>query len=447
MLDWFKDRYRAFQSSYDPDEDLAGSTPTLALMLVAVMVGTILFVGYGPVVARSAQLNRPWVPIALTVVAAATTYAAGRHRCRGPIGTAATLLDNMWWYFAIVYLAVNTAQPYAIGFSVAYALAVLLVTTRVYGLTLLFGLVLMLPVAILVPWFKPSASVALILWVTVILSLMTSSMTSKRHELLRRHQKLTAALTLSEEVADESMQAALATMLLSLGHFLHELRNHQTAIATNLSYLETSVQLSDDARDALADIVQSQAAEQNLVARTLNELRQRAKPELSTFALNALLAKVTTDIGANGRLRVSGGESEYLIVGNPAHLELILLNLVRNAIQAGAKSVYLDVRIQQTGEAVNLVVHDDGPGIAPSRRPTLFEPFAESSKIQGTGLGLYLCRRYVGLFGGTVSVGDGPFGGAAFTIQLPGQAVNRDSAIFDHRKSTNSVGTMDVANM
>jgi hypothetical protein len=50
------------------------------------------------------------------------------------------------------------------------------------------------------------------------------------------------------------------------------------------------------------------------------------------------------------------------------------------------------------------------------------------------------------LFGGTVSVGDGPFGGAAFTIQLPGNAVNRDSAIIDHRKSRSRIGTPDVAN-
>jgi hypothetical protein len=134
MLDWLKARYRAFQCSYDPDEDLTGSTPTITLVAASALVGTILAIGYVPVIARSAQLNQPWVAIAFTVVAASTTCIAGRHRCRGPIGTLATLLDNMWWYFAIVYLAVSTAQAYAIGFSIAYALAVLLVTTRIYGL-------------------------------------------------------------------------------------------------------------------------------------------------------------------------------------------------------------------------------------------------------------------------------------------------------------------------
>jgi two-component system, NtrC family, sensor histidine kinase HydH len=434
MLAWFKARYRAFQSSYDPDEAAAASSPLIIAILAAALIGPILVIGYVPTIAASAQLRRPWVAVVIVMIGALTSYISVKHHCRGPIGTAATLLDNMWWFFAIVYLAVNTTEGYAIGFSIAYALVVSLVTTRIYGLTVLLAVVLMLPVVVLVPWFKPPATTELILWATAILSLTLSYMNGKRQALLRRHRKLERALSLADEVADESMQAALATMLLSLGHFLHELRNYQTAIATNLSYLQTVGQFGDDAREALKDIQVAQAAEQKLVAHTLEELRQRANPEISTFELKEVLAKVAADVGSIGHVTVSGGDAAYLLVGNPEHLRLVVHNLARNATQAGAKNVHLDVKVDSSGEFVSLVVHDDGPGIAPSRRATLFEPFLNSSKLNGTGLGLYLCRRYVGLFGGTVTVGDGPLGGAAFTIQLPGRAAYRNSVLVELSK-------------
>jgi signal transduction histidine kinase len=431
MLAWIKARARSFQDSYDPNEAAAASSLLMVVILAAALIGTVVVIGYVPFIAASAQLRRPWVAVAFTVVGAATSYVSGRHRCRGPIGAPATLLDNLWWYCAIVYLAVNTTEGYALGFSIAYALAVSLITTRIYGLTLAFAVVLLLPVVVLVPWFKPPSTVALVLWVTSILSLMIAHMTGKRQELLLRHRKLERALGLADQVADESMQAALATMLLSLGHFLHELRNCQTAVGSNLSYLESVESLSGEAREALTDIRLAQDAEQRLVARTLDELRQRARPEISTFPLREVLANLTVELGLAQRLVVSGSESGYLLVGNPEHLKLVIHNLVRNAIQAGAKQVHLDVVVQPSGDFVTLVVHDDGPGIALSQRAKLFEAFSGSSKLQGTGLGLYLCRRYVGLFGGTVSVGDGPLGGAAFTIHLPGRAAYRDSVLIE----------------
>jgi signal transduction histidine kinase len=436
MLDWFKARFRAFQASYDPDEMAAGTSPIVVAILSLGLIVTIAVVGYGSRVAPVARLQHPEVAAVITLVATAISITSWKCHCRGPVGTVAALLDNMSWSAAIIYLAVNTSQSYALGFAIAYALAVSLVTARVYGLTLLFGCVHAMPLAILVPVFRPPATVTLVLWGAFLISLMISYMTSKRQELIRRQHTLEQALSVADEVADESMQAALATMLLGLGHFLHELRNHQTAIAANLSYLETAADLSGEARDAVLDIQEAQAAEQKLLARTLDELRQRATPEIATFSLNEVLANLRAELGSEDRLTVSGSESRYQLVGNPEHLKLIVHNLVRNAIQAGASEVHLEVTIHASGNHATLTVHDNGPGISPSRRATLFEPFSSSSKIHGTGLGLYLCRRYVGLFGGTVTVGEGPLGGAAFNIQLPGRVVYRDSVLRELSKSS-----------
>lgn len=436
MSAWLRARYRAFQGSYDPDEAHAASSPLAALVPAVVLIGTILVIGYVPSLAKGAQLRDPPIAIALVLLALTTTFISWKHGCRGPIGTLATLFDNMWWYFGIVYLAVNTATGYAIGFSIAYALAVSLLTTRVYGLSLLFGIVLALPVVVLVPWFRPPSTIALMLLVALSLSLMLAQMTRRRHELMRRHRTLERALNVADEVADESMQAALATMLLGLGHFLHELRNHQTSISANLCYLESAADLSGEARDAVLDIIEAQAAQQRLLARTLEELQQRATPEIVPFSLSTVVGQLVDELGVDSNLVVSGGEVRYQLVGNPDHLKLVLHNLVRNAAQAGAKVVQLDVNVQPNGDTVTLVVHDDGPGVSPSQRANLFQPFLSSTRSQGTGLGLYLCRRYVGLLGGSVVVGDGPLGGAAFTIQLPGKSTYRDSVLRELAKAS-----------
>ncbi|MGE3345876.1 MAG: response regulator [Ramlibacter sp.] len=86
-----------------------------------------------------------------------------------------------------------------------------------------------------------------------------------------------------------------------------------------------------------------------------------------------------------------GGETAYLFV---------LFNLMRNALYYAALNarglVTVTVKRQQ------VVVHDNGPGIAPDLLARLFEPFASSGKSGGTGLGLVYCRRVMTAFGGRI---------------------------------------------
>ncbi len=211
LHDWLLARYRAFQRSYDPEAIIAGSGPGLVFIVTLALVGTTLVVGYYPDLAAASQLKHPWVAICFALLAAGSTTTAYRYSCRGPIGTIATLTDNMWWYFAFVYLSVNTAEAYALGFAIAYALAVVLVTARAYALTLLFGIVLLLPVVVLVPLYKPSATVALVLWVTAVLSLGISSSVRRRPD--PRQRRSTPPLSLYQPVSavDEDLCAVLLT--------------------------------------------------------------------------------------------------------------------------------------------------------------------------------------------------------------------------------------------
>lgn len=416
---WFEARWRAFQASYDPDEVLSVTTPRGTIFVTLVFVGVTLVLGFVPAVSATANVQQPFTAIALALLAACTSLVSARYRCRGRIGTPATLFDSLLWSTALMYLTVNTHSGYATGLAVIYALAVLSVPVQFYSLTLLFGLAEILPSALLLAIYRPDAAVTLIASMTAVLILFLSHATGERRRLLKRQRTLEQAFGAADKIVDESMQAALATMLLSLGHFLHELRNYQTAIATNLAYLEETAQLDEQGSEALRDTKLVQAAEQKLVYDTIEDLKRRSRPVNEPFVLSEALRQAAAGASDVSVLVDERNCAGFRLLGNPQHLGLVLHNLIRNAAQAGATEVHLDVAMEPSGNAVRLVVHDNGPGIAASQRDRIFQPFVSGNTLESAGIGLYLCRRYVGLFGGTVSVEEGPLGGAAFVINLP----------------------------
>ena len=68
---------------------------------------------------------------------------------------------------------------------------------------------------------------------------------------------------------------------------------------------------------------------------------------------------------------------------------------------------------------------DTGPGVAPADRGRLFEPFF-TTRPDGTGLGLALCREIVGQHGGRIELADGIAAGAAFRITLPATGASHE---------------------
>jgi two-component system nitrogen regulation sensor histidine kinase NtrY len=100
------------------------------------------------------------------------------------------------------------------------------------------------------------------------------------------------------------------------------------------------------------------------------------------------------------------------------HLKRALLNLLDNAVEAGATDVVLATRWDRTAGRVEIVVADNGPGIAPDVRDKLFLPYF-STKTTGMGLGLPIVHQIVTDHGGHVRVEDNRPSGSRFVIDLP----------------------------
>ena len=98
----------------------------------------------------------------------------------------------------------------------------------------------------------------------------------------------------------------------------------------------------------------------------------------------------------------------------------MLLNLIRNAVEAmnGAAGSQVTIVASRADGRIELAVSDNGPGFSDEVRDRLFMPFA-TTKPDGLGVGLSICRTIVESHGGTLTAESPPEGGALFRFSVP----------------------------
>ncbi len=116
-------------------------------------------------------------------------------------------------------------------------------------------------------------------------------------------------------------------------------------------------------------------------------------------------------------------QEEVIVDGDAMLLQMLVNNLLENALKYSPKEKPVDIRLQKKDKLVQLEVVDRGPGIEPADKKKAFEKFHRlgneaTRRAKGTGLGLYLCKKIVKTHGGNIEVNDNPGGGSIFTVQL-----------------------------
>ncbi|MEO7189562.1 MAG: PAS domain S-box protein [Vicinamibacterales bacterium] len=147
--------------------------------------------------------------------------------------------------------------------------------------------------------------------------------------------------------------------------------------------------------------------------------------DLEQVVRNSVEALETAAAGKEIELQARFESDPPIIVGDPARLQQIVLNLVSNAIKFTPSSGRVTVALRTTGDVAEITVTDTGIGIRPELIPDLFERFRQGSSMTtrqhgGLGLGLSITKHLTELHGGSIHAwSDGPDKGATFKVQLP----------------------------
>jgi signal transduction histidine kinase len=143
-------------------------------------------------------------------------------------------------------------------------------------------------------------------------------------------------------------------------------------------------------------------------------------PQMSVFSLRALVedaGAVLTPQAPEGAVWANEIAEGLRIHADRDQMFRVLINLGRNAYQAGARRVAIAARADHG--ALTIEVVDDGPGIAAAARGKLFQAFAGTAKSGGSGLGLAISRDLLRAHGGDIELAETKPGGTRFLLTLP----------------------------
>ena len=219
----------------------------------------------------------------------------------------------------------------------------------------------------------------------------------------------------------------------------HELKSPLTSIRLYAELLEGE-DLPEERRMRAGLVIREEAdrlsalVEQILRARAVETRDLRLEPvtlDLDTWlrsrveALRVRLAAHDRPLVLESQLATDTSPDPLWILADPEALELVLGNLVDNALKYSAKPAPIRLGMDRKRHWAEFWVADDGVGFAPEESRRLFDRFYRGGneltrKTKGTGLGLYLVREFVETQGGRVSAeSDGPGRGARFAVALP----------------------------
>lgn len=172
----------------------------------------------------------------------------------------------------------------------------------------------------------------------------------------------------------------------------------------------------------------TQARRAGLIIRRIQDFVKKREPQLvpldlAEVAAEAIGLMAAEARGLRARLVLETPERELdPVLADRILIEQVMVNLIRNGMEAMAEGPrtgnQLTIRLSADAGAVRLDVTDQGPGISPDLSDRLYDPFT-STKSQGMGMGLNICRSIIELLHGSLSHAPNPGGGTVFTIRLP----------------------------
>jgi PAS domain S-box-containing protein len=225
----------------------------------------------------------------------------------------------------------------------------------------------------------------------------------------------------------------------------HEINNPLAYVLLNLEFIEQAVGALPDGpvRDTLLRRAQEAQHGAERVASIVRDLRTFARDDASSRSpvnvektLEAAISMASAELEKRARLVRRFDEVAH-VLGNPARLEQVFVNLLTNAAQAlpegGPEKNVVTLTIFEDERTVYVGVSDTGSGMSDDVMRQIFDPFFTTKPPGvGTGLGLPICQGIVRAHGGAIDVASTPGQGSTFTVTLPRAEEGATAAGQDH---------------
>ncbi len=251
-----------------------------------------------------------------------------------------------------------------------------------------------------------------------------------RRQMGERHRAEEALRTAQAELAHVTRVTAMGELAASIAH---EVTQPLTGIVTNgnacLHWLAGAPPNIEKARTAVERIIRDSDRASEVI-HNIRALVKKAPPRQEPVDLNDLIARTLTFASSEMTRNQIESQTELAVdlpsvLGDRVQLQQVLLNLIMNAIEAmssiAGRARVLTIRSErrQAPETVAISVRDSGIGLDPQRADRLFDAFF-TTKPQGMGMGLSICRTIISAHGGRLSnANNAEHHGATFEFALP----------------------------
>lgn len=245
---------------------------------------------------------------------------------------------------------------------------------------------------------------------------------------------------LAEQALAEAKQradAALRSKEQFLSTMSHELRTPMNVIIGLGQLLLDDPHLSRDHREQIDDMVKAGGHLLSLINDVL-DLTQVESGLTSLKSVHVRLDEVIQDSISMIKVLARSRQIQVLpftpsagvIRADPFRLKQVLVNLLSNAVKYNKANGSVRVIVSESGSSMRVAIEDTGLGIPKDKMDQLFQPFnrlgAEQTQVEGTGIGLSICKRMVEAMNGTICAESAEGAGSCFWIELP--AVGPDIA-------------------
>jgi len=231
---------------------------------------------------------------------------------------------------------------------------------------------------------------------------------------ITKRKELEIALFRAEKLAVAGQLAAGAA---------HEMRNPLTAIRGFIQLLQ--YQISNPAHNEYLNIIIREIDRINTILNQFLILARPGATQMVSTDLTELVDEIETLVNSEALLRnisitkkVDAGLPEVTL--NREQIKQVMLNLIKNAIEAMPEGGLLDIRVCHSvpAETIKVVIADTGVGMNADLRARIFEPFITNKK-DGTGLGLFVSRSIIEGLRGHIQLESEPGRGTVVTVELP----------------------------